>query len=145
MEPYPHHYRVDAGASATGSVALGGEGLPTIPTAPPTEFGGPGDQWSPESLLVGAVVDCFVLTFRAIASASKLDWVQLRCSAEGTLDRVDHVTQFVGLRLAAELALPAHGDAEKGKRLLEKAEHTCLVTNSLKCPVELEARVQVGA
>jgi organic hydroperoxide reductase OsmC/OhrA len=143
MKPYPHHYSVEASAAASGSVDLTADGLPALASAPPVEFDGPGDQWSPESLLVASVVACFVLTFRAIARASKLDWAQLHCAAEGTLDRVERVTRFVGVRIVADLALLPGGDAETGKRLLKKAEKTCLVTNSLNFAVELEANVDV--
>lgn len=143
MKPYPHHYAVEASADPTGSVELTGERLPAIVSAPPIEFDGPGDQWSPESLLVASVADCFVLTFRAIARASQLEWSHLRCRAEGTLDRVDRVTRFVGMRIHAELALPQGGTVDTGRRLLEKAEKSCLVTNSLDLRVELDATVSV--
>ena len=77
MQDLPHHYQVNASAEVDGNVVLKADDLPQIITAPPAEFGGPGDQWSPETLLVGAVANCFVLTFRAIARASKLDWSNL--------------------------------------------------------------------
>jgi organic hydroperoxide reductase OsmC/OhrA len=145
MHPFPHHYRVEAQAPVSGNVALRAEGLPPISSAPPLEFDGPGDQWSPESLLVASVADCFVLTFRAIARASKLEWTEIRCHAEGTLDRAEGVTKFVGMRIVADLTLPPGGKPETAKRLLEKAEHGCLVTNSLNLAVELDARVTVSA
>jgi hypothetical protein len=40
MQPFPHHYSVVAKAHTQGDVALEGERLPSIPSAPPTEFGG---------------------------------------------------------------------------------------------------------
>jgi organic hydroperoxide reductase OsmC/OhrA len=43
--------------------------VPTLSTATPEEFGGPGDAWSPELLLLGAVESCFLFTFRAVAHA----------------------------------------------------------------------------
>lgn len=141
MKPFPHHYRVEARASASGSVDVRAEGLPAIASAPPVDFDGPGDQWSPESLLVAAVADCFVLTFRAVADASKLKWSDIRCHAEGTLDRVKRVTKFVAMHVVAELDVPAGVRVETAKRVLEKAEENCLVTSSLNCPVELDARV----
>jgi peroxiredoxin-like protein len=143
MKPYPHHYTIEASATASGSVELRADGLPTLATAPPAEFDGPGDQWSPESLLIAAVADCFVLTFRAIARASKLEWSSLRCRAQGTLDHVDRVTRFVGMRIEADLTLPADGNADAARRLLEKAEKSCLITNSLDLTAELEASVTV--
>lgn len=141
MQPYPHRYGVHAAAEPEGSVAIDSEGTPTLATAPPPQFGGPGGQWSPETLLVAAAVDCFILTFRAIAGGSKLAWRHLDCDAEGVLDRSDGVVRFTALHMRARLTLPAGGDAERGKRLLEKAETTCLVTNSLAFRPTLTAEV----
>jgi peroxiredoxin-like protein len=131
MQAYPHRYDVQAAAETEGSVLLRSEGLPPLTTAPPPQYGGPGGEWSPETLLVAAAADCFILTFRAIAAASKVTWRRLDCDAEGLLDRRDGVVRFTELHLRARLSLPAGGDAERAKRLLEKAEAACLVTNSL--------------
>ena len=144
MDPLPHHYSVVARASAEGEVALESAGLPPLASAGPREFGGPGDRWSPETLLVGALADCFILTFRAVARASKLPWSSLRVDVEGTLDRVERATQFTGFRLRAALALPAGGDEALAHRLLEKSERGCLISSSLKGPVQLEASVEVA-
>jgi uncharacterized OsmC-like protein len=56
---------------------------------------------------------------------------------------VDRVTRFVQMGIVAELSLPPGGNVETGKRLLEKAEKACLVTNSLNFAVELETNVEV--
>lgn len=141
MEPLPHHYSVNSSASSEGSVLVEATGLPTLETAPPEEFGGPGDKWSPESLLVAAVADCFILTFRAIARASKLDWQELNCSAEGTLERVERVTRFTAISVKARLSVPAGTDTEKANKLLHKAEESCLITNSLLAERSLETQV----
>jgi organic hydroperoxide reductase OsmC/OhrA len=140
VQELPHHYRVEAHGDVEGEVRLASGGLPALASAAPAEFGGPGDRWSPETLLVGAVADCFILTFRAIARASKLSWTSLRCEVEGTLDRV---TQFTGFRVRAALRIPAGGNEEQARRLLAKAEQACLVTNSLKGGAQLEAEVAV--
>jgi peroxiredoxin-like protein len=144
MQAYPHHYLVDASTEPSGSVILSGRGLPPLHTAPPAEFGGPGDQWSPETLLVGAAADCFLLTFRAVATASKFAWTALRCNAEGELDRADGVTRFTRLVLRAVLTLPAGSDPEKGRRLLEKAENACLVTASLALVPEMTCEIETA-
>lgn len=141
MHPYPHHYIVEVQAGSTGSVALSGAGLATLQCAPPAQFDGPGDQWSPENLLTGAVADCFVLTFRAIARASKLDWSRLECRVDGVLDRVEGVTQFVVMNIHARLTAPATTDRDKAGHLLAKAEKSCLVSNSLKCEMKLETEL----
>ena len=94
MQNLPHRYRVSAAVEAESAVQLTSNGLPALESAAPAEFGGPGDKWSPETLLVAAVADCFILTFKAIARASKFSWVSLSCAVEGTLDTIDRLTQF---------------------------------------------------
>jgi len=144
MQEFPHHYSVAASASPEGDIPLQSDKLPVLATAPPAEFGGPGDRWSPETLLVAAVADCFILTFRSIAGASKFEWLSLQCDVEGKLDRVDRVTLFTEFQIRATLQAPAGTDVEKAKRLLEKSEQVCLVTRSLKAESHLEAVVEVA-
>lgn len=144
MQDFPHHYRVSASADKKSHVLLSSEGLPGIETAGPPEFGGPGNVWSPETLLVGSVANCFILTFRAIARASQFEWQSLRCAVSGTLEKVDRVTQFTDFNLEVELAVPAGTDEKRAVRLLEKAERGCLITNSLTAAIHLNAKVNVG-
>ena len=49
MQAFPHHYAVTATAEGRDDVTLSSERLPSIMTAPPAEFDGPGDLWSPEA------------------------------------------------------------------------------------------------
>lgn len=144
MEDFPHAYHVTATAGPEGEVCLSGEQLPEITSAPPRQFGGPGDQWSPEDLLVAAVADCFVLSFRAIARASKFAWLSLDCEVEGILERPDKVTCFTGFTVNAKLIVPPGADETRALRLLNKAEHNCLITNSLSATVHLSAGVMVA-
>ena len=141
MQELPHNYVVTASAQAESNVDLSCNGLPDLVTGPPAEFGGPGDIWSPETLFVGSVSDCFILTFRAIARASKLPWLSLECVADGTLERVERSTQFTAINIKANLQVPAGTDAGKATRLLEKAEANCLITQSMTATVHLETSV----
>jgi len=143
MQSFPHHYSVAASVTPEGDVALDSAGLSPLRSAPPIEFGGPGDQWSPETLLVAAVADCFVLTFRGIAGASRFAWLSLACDVVGTLERVDGVTQFTQFEIRARLRVPPGAKTDQALRLLTKAEDTCLVTSSLKATPHLDAVVDV--
>lgn len=145
MEPFPHHYSVSASGSPDGDVTLAADRLPALRSASPREFGGPGDRWSPETLLVGAVADCFILTFRAVAQASKLSWISLTCEVDGTLDRVERTMQFTRFDLRAHLEVPAGSSAEAAQRALQKSEQACLITNSLKAATHLESTVSVAS
>ena len=143
MQAFPHHYAVTAAARTSDDVTLESPRLPSLQTAPPAEFGGPGDRWSPETLLVAAVADCFILTFRAIAAVSKLPWISLTCEVAGTVDRIERVTQFTGFQVSARLRVPPGTNQELAHRTLTRAEQTCLVTNSLKAAPHLETHVEV--
>lgn len=131
MHPYPHTYTVTASATASSNVAVAGPDLPALDTAPPPQFDGPGGLWSPETLLCAAVANCLILTFRAIARASKFDWLELSCRTEALLERVQGGARFTRYTSYATLKLPAGADAAKARLLLEKSEHSCLVANSL--------------
>lgn len=145
MQELPHRYVVTAAGSADGDVGLTSPGVPALVTSAPAEFGGPGTRWSPETMLVGAVADCFILTFRAVARAMKLSWDSLSCDVEGTLDRVEHATQFTAFEVRATLTVEPGTDVEQAHRALEKAERNCLITSSLKATVHLESTVRTGA
>ena len=144
MQPFPHRYTVTASCGVAGDVALTAPGLPALRSASPAEFDGPGDRWSPETFLAGAVADCFVLTFRAVARASKLPWTSLRCEAAGTLDRVDRVTRFTAFDLRVHLVVPADADVDLARRALEKAERGCLIGSSLNADIRLLPELEVA-
>jgi organic hydroperoxide reductase OsmC/OhrA len=144
MQDLPHHYVVSASVAGQDNVTVSSHNLPDIETAGPPEFGGPGDVWSPETLLVAAVANCFILSFRAIARKAKLDWLTLECTAEGTLDKVDKFTQFTGFTVTAKLTIAQAGDEKKAGVLLEKAEKYCLITNSMKAGSHLDAEVVIA-
>jgi uncharacterized OsmC-like protein len=68
--------------------------------------------------------------------------VFLECSVTGTVDRLDRITQFTALEVRARLRVPIGAKEDQARRLLAKAEETCLVTNSLKVRPHLEAVVE---
>ena len=144
MKALPHRYRVKGIGRITGDVELTAERLTMLRSASPAEFDGPGDQWSPETFLVGAVAVCFILTFRAIAKASGLSWISLDCDVTGTVDRIDRVTQFTGFEMTAHLSVPAGVDADTARHALEKAHRNCLISNSLKASIALVATVEIA-
>jgi len=129
------------GATPEGEVRLGADGLPDLASMPPPEFDGPGGYWSPETLLVAAVADCFTLSFRSIARASRLEWRELTAEVNGVLERSDGVARFTRFDTHAELVVPAGTDPARARSLLEKAEKICLVSNSLSAVRHLECEV----
>jgi len=144
VHPFPHHYHVGMRCTASGSVELHAEGLPDLATLPPTEFGGPGDHWSPETLLVGALASCFALSFRAIAARRQLAFHTLDCAVEGLLEREGGNSRFTAFTLRARLVLAAGGDREAAEKALLHAKQGCLISNSLSGAVHLETGVVIA-
>jgi organic hydroperoxide reductase OsmC/OhrA len=141
MHPYPHTYVASAAAQNVGLVAVASPQLPTLETAPPPQFDGPGGVWSPETLLCASVADCFILTFRAVSRAARLEWQRLECRVEGVLDRVERTPQFTRFTTLATLTVPPGTDTAKARELLERAESSCLIANSLRGLRALDAQV----
>lgn len=141
MQEFPHHYVVTAQSDQQGEVGVSSEGLETIHTMPPAEFGGPGNLWSPETMLVAAVANCLILTFRAIARANRFEWNDMSCHVDGVLDRVERSMQFTEYHLQVTLRVPAGSDVEKAERLVERSEHACLITRSLNGTSHLNIEV----
>jgi peroxiredoxin-like protein len=144
MKPLPHRYDVRLTGGPSGYATLTAPGVPDVAAAPPTDFDGPGDAWSPEHLLLAAVATCFLFTLRAVAQASRIDFTSLELSGEGTVDRRDGGMRFTEIVLRPRLRLPAGADGERARRALEKSEKGCLVTASLAVPVRLEPEIAVG-
>ena len=144
MQGYPHHYLASASAGNEGSVVVSGDGLPDLDTQAPPQFGGPEGVWSPETMLSATVANCFILSFRAIARASKFEWTSLECDVEGVLDRPERTTFFTTFNIHAVLHVPDGAKTEMAQRLLEKAEQICLVTASLKSETVLTTEVKIN-
>lgn len=143
MHDFPHRYRVDADASEKGTVSVHSEGLQSLATTSPPQFDGPQGYWSPETLLIASVANCFILTFRAVARASRFEWISLGCSVDGVLDRVDRKTRFTEYHVKAVLHVPPGSNTEKARKLLDKANTGCLITNSLNGTETVDAKVVV--
>ena len=138
MKPLPHRYEVRIAGGPAGPAILASSGVPDLTTAAPADFDGPGDAWSPEQLLVAAVEACFLLSFRAIAEASRIEFTSLALEGEGIVDRANGGMRFTEIVLRPRIALPANADRIRVRRALEKAEKTCLVSASLSTPIRLE-------
>lgn len=144
MKPLPHRYDVQLTGGPAGYAVVSSIGLPELRTAPPRDYDGPGDAWSPEHLLLAAVETCFLFTLRAVARASKLEFQALELDAQGTVDRRDGVTRFTEIVLRPRLTVAPGADRARAASVLEKSEKACLVSASLSTPIRLEPEIKEG-
>ena len=120
------------------------EELAALAFSAPPEFHGESGFWSPEDLLLAAVVSCFVATFGSIAEASKFPLTALDITADGLVEQSDGGLQFTAIQLKPVLTIKSESDRERGLRLLEKTERGCLIARSLKCKVTMDATIQLA-
>ena len=138
MKPLPHHYHVRLTGGPKGHAQLLADGMPHLSMAPPLDFGGPGDAWSPEHLLLASVQACFLFTLRAVARNAQIPFLGLEVEAVGTLDRTDGVTRFTEIVLEAQVTVPAGVDRHRVREVVEKSKKACLISASLATPVRLD-------
>ena len=120
------------------------DGLPDLSIAPPPSFGGPAGFWTPEHLFVLAAASCWLTTFLAVAAASKLDFVAVDCPGTGVLEQgEDRRFRISTIVLHPRVTVTRAEDRERAARLVEKAESLCLIRNSMRTEIRLEAEVLV--
>lgn len=141
MKPLPHCYEVQLSGGPSGYAQLSANGPPELRTAPPEDFGGPGDAWSPEHLLLASVQACFLFTLRAVARSSQLEFQSLELDASGVVDRRDGVTRFTQIVLRPSLTVSPGTDHQRALHVLEKAKKACLVSASLSTDILMEPRI----
>lgn len=121
------------------------DGVPqAIEFASPAEFGGEREMWTPEHFFLSSVATCYVSTFRALAEYNKFDTVALDVTAEGTLEKEPGGYRFIEVRVKPILTIVNEEDRERGFKLLDKTEKSCLINRSLSCRVVLDPVVEIS-
>lgn len=116
--------------------------LPNLQVDAPPEFKGHEGVWTPEHLFVASVNSCFMTTFLAIAENSKLEFVSFKADAKGKLEKSDgQGFTMTEITLHPRLVVSHSRDAERASRILEKAERSCLISNSIRTEIRLESEV----
>jgi peroxiredoxin-like protein len=107
----------------------------------PPQFGGPGDQWSPEELLIGAAQSCTVATFISLAKRRGVGIVSVSSSGRGTVARSDTGMSFSEVTLELRVIIEDDKQRDAVAALVERAHRGCIVSSSLRCPVTVTAVV----
>jgi peroxiredoxin-like protein len=121
-----------------GTGELKGKGLQANMSVP-AELGGPGTGTNPEELLIGAAMNCYIITLAAILEKRELQVQSLSCRSEGvvtveggrqTFSKIIHRPTVV-LAQADEKAL------ETVNQAAHRAEQACMISKSLRGNVEI--------
>jgi peroxiredoxin-like protein len=138
----PFFYETEVEWTEARRGELKSPGLQQLEVATPPEFKGHEQMWTPEHYFVASVNSCFMTTFLALVEASKLDVVSFDSKAVGKLNKVEDGTyQMTEITLMPRLVIRYSKDLDRAKRILEKAERNCLISNSIKSTVNLQPEV----
>lgn len=139
-----HYYETDVIWKEQRKGEISAPGLINIEVATPPEFskGHPG-IWSPEHLFVASANVCLMTTFLAIAELSKLEFTSFKSKAIGKLEKVDNKYQISEITLKPEIVINFEKDIDRAKRIIEKSEANCLISNSMKSKIILEPTIIV--
>ena len=133
---FPHRYHVQLGEGMLRAPPR----APILLDAPP-QFGGDDRAWSPEDLLIGAVVECLWTTFEAYARKEGIEVPGWTGDAVGVLDRGPGGPTFTSIAVTVELDVAAD-DEPRARQLLHTAADRCIVSRALRVPVTVEAQVR---
>ena len=134
---FPHEYVVELNEDQ-----LAAAGAVPLDIGPPSQFGGTDDVWSPEHLLVGAVLACFKTTFDAFCRRENLVVRAFRATATALLARSKEGPVFQVIELVVDVATD---DEARARAVVATAERQCIISRALVAPVRVTARVRSAA
>ncbi len=83
---------------------------------------------------------CLLTTFEAFAARDGIELLRWVASARGTVDRTPEGLMFTSIVLSIDMEIA--GNVDRVEQTLEDAKQYCLVLNSLRVPVIVEADIQ---
>jgi organic hydroperoxide reductase OsmC/OhrA len=116
-------------------------GKPTVEVATPPEFGGPENIWTPEDLLTSSVATCIMTSALFFLDRSKIALRAYRSNAAATMEKGPAGLTITGVKVSVTVELEDPSQADSARKAVEQAEKTCPISNSLKCPVEMDLQV----
>ncbi len=119
------------------STRLEFKGGAVVHASAPGEFKGDDAKTTPETLMLGSLMQCHFLTFMAVASKSGATVTSYTDAAVGKLGMKDGKMRFVEVTLNPQVTFadPAH-DAKLAS-FHEKAHRNCFMANSVNFPVNV--------
>jgi organic hydroperoxide reductase OsmC/OhrA len=139
-QPFPHRYETTLVWEGHSRAALSSGARPVLVGGPPPEFDGEPGWWSPEHLLLASANLCLMTTYRVLAAKAGLEIGGYRSVAEGILEKTKEGIVFTRITLRVSIVAPP-SRVEEARKLVDTAKKYCIVSNSLKRPVEVEATI----
>ena len=138
--PFPHHYQTWLVRTLASRARLEAPPRPLISCGPTPEFDGDATSWSAEHLLLSSIGMCVLTTYEALAARARLDIKAWEARVGGMVEKTDGGLVFSKFTVDLDMEV---SDVERAREVLEETKRHCLIANSLRVPVEIEARIHV--
>ncbi|TMU88026.1 SACOL1771 family peroxiredoxin [Bacillus sp. BHET2] len=101
----------------------------------PPEMAGPGVGTNPDEMLLGAAATCYIITLAAMLERSHIEKKDLTMTSEGIVEVENGIITYKEIIHRPVLTLDitaTEKDINLTKKLLLKAEQSCMITRALK-------------
>ena len=99
---------------------------------------------NPEQLLVLAAASCQLLSFLAVAARARIDVWEYDDDADASMLEQPRSMSIREIRLRPRIRVAPGTDAAQVLHLCDVAHRECYISNTLNCPVTVEAAVKVA-
>jgi organic hydroperoxide reductase OsmC/OhrA len=137
--PFPHHYQTWLVRTLSSRARLEAPPRPPLSGGPPPEFDGDATAWSAEHLLLSSIGMCVLTTFEAFAARARVDLLGWEARVGGMVDRSETGLTFTKFTLEIDMEV---SDVDRARATLDEAQQHCLVSNALRAPVEIVAKIR---
>jgi organic hydroperoxide reductase OsmC/OhrA len=125
---------------AGGPAVTTTSGAKETETGPPVEYGGRPDSLNPEELFLASINSCLMLVSHHFAEDSSVAIESYEADAEGAVEKTRNGLRFTRVNVQAQVKAQATDVAGTRQKLAELAGKSCLVSNSVNCPVDYTVR-----
>ncbi|MCD5323960.1 MULTISPECIES: OsmC family protein [Pontibacillus] len=136
-----HHFQLTAqwpgGRNTVGEIET--DRLKTEISIPP-EMDGPGIGTNPDEMLLGAAATCYIITLGAMIERAELPLNEMSMTSEGIVDVTKGVISYDEIIHRPVVSLKEEATEEqfeKLKKLVEKAESSCMISRAVKGNVKI--------
>ncbi len=117
------------------------DGKPGFSVSSPPEFKGEPGIWTPEDMYVAAIESCLMATFLTFAERARIPVTSYTSTAEGVLEFVEDRYQFTKVIVRPLIVIRDEEALKRTETVLQDANHSCLISNSVRTEVTVEPRI----
>ncbi len=143
-----HHFHLKAdwpgGRNEVGSIEA--DKLKTKISIP-KEMDGPDIGTNPDEMLLGAAATCYIISLAAMIERAHLPLKEMGMESEGIVDVTDGVFTYKKIIHRPRVILKTEATEKQLtslKRLVDKAEKSCMISRAIQGNVELEMEADLG-